>query len=113
MKKTYNKTKWIDGKTPIDANKLNKLEDAIKDIYDNAIESGMLTEGDGITITSDGMNLKISTGKEVMKSNSVTGIETVIEVPETYERNKLYFVLDPDTKDLKDIVLNGITIFTV
>ena len=36
MKNSYSKTKWVDNKTPVNAQNLNKIKEAIGDIYTNA-----------------------------------------------------------------------------
>lgn len=110
MKSTYNKTRWVDGKTPVNANNMNKLESAIKELYDGALEVGMIQAGDGIKVsTTDGINLKISVGDEIMKSSSIQGIEVITELPGTLERNKLYLLLRDGSLD--SIILNEVTIF--
>lgn len=114
MKKSYKKTKWIDNKTPVCAQYLNKIEDAISEVYEKAIESDDLVGGAGVNISTNSSGEKeISLGSEVMISTTCTGIEWCQSIPETWERNKLYFILDPSTKELNRIMLNGITIFNI
>lgn len=112
MKKSYTKTKWIDNKTPVNAQNLNKIENALSEVYEKAMESSDLVEGNGIVINTDGNGRKeISTAPGVLMSTTCTGIEWSQKEPEKWERNKLYFILDPGTKELAKIMLNGITIF--
>ncbi|MBR2246835.1 MAG: hypothetical protein IJ880_07425 [Bacilli bacterium] len=114
MKKSYKKTKWIDNKTPVCAQYLNKIEDALSEVYEKAIESDDLVGGTGVRVDTNSSGEKeISLGSEVMMSTTCTGIEWCQGVPETWERNKLYFILDPTTKELDKIMLNGITIFNI
>lgn len=112
MKKAYNKTKWIDNKTPVNAQNLNKIENALSEIYEKAVEKDDIVQGTGIKIdtTSEGKK-EISLGEGVLMSSTCTGIEWYQAIPTTWERNKLYFILDPQSKELSRIMLNGITIF--
>lgn len=114
MKKSYKKTKWIDNKTPVCAQYLNKIEDALSEVYEKAIESDDLVGSTGVRVDTNSSGEKeISLGPEVMTSTTCTGIEWCLSAPETWERNKLYFILDPSTKELDKIMLNGITIFNI
>ena len=76
MKNSYSKTKWVDNKTPVNAQNLNKIEDAIGDIYTNALDYDDLVPGEGIemNVTDEGKK-EISTSPGVMFSDSCTGIE--------------------------------------
>lgn len=118
MKKTYNKTNWIDYRTPVCANSLNKIESALEDLYENALDINEIKAGSGIDLESnsagvDGNNIKISVDNSIMKSSSCKGIEWVLGDQESYEENKLYFVLNENTKKLEKIILDGVEIFNV
>ena len=108
MKKTYNKTKWIDKRTPVNAQNLNKLEEAVKYLYDTALEEGFIKQGEGIKISEDGT---ISVDSPVMQSESLSGIEFITDEEEGTINGKLYFVIDSNTSKLLKIKLNGLTIF--
>lgn len=114
MKNSYSKTKWVDNKTPVNAQNLNKIEDAIGDIYTNALDYDDLVPGEGIemNVTDEGKK-EISIAPGVMFSDSCTGIEWTLEEPETPEKNKLYFILNAIEKSLSKIMLNGVTIFQI
>jgi hypothetical protein len=112
MKKTYSKTKWVDNKTPVNAQNLNKIESAISDLYNNAVAYDDIEEGDGIEITTDETGSKvISASKTLMSSDTCSGIEWTLGEPESFESDKIYFILGEETKTLEKIILNGVTIF--
>lgn len=105
MKTSYTKTTWTDGKTPITAARLNKIENALSTLMSGALEKDQFEEGDNVEITkTDEGNLKFG----------VTGslISAVTEVPTTEEEGRIYFILDSNTGLLKEIRLNGVSIFT-
>lgn len=88
MKKLYNKTPWVNGKTLVDEKKLGKIEDALEYLHVNAADR-----------------------EETVGSKSITGIE-VVEDPElATEPKTLYLIVNPDTKALIKINLGSITIF--
>ena len=112
MNKSYKVTKWVDNKTPINAQNLNNIESGLKNLYENALSADDLVPGDGVTIeeTYDGKQ-EIALDPGVMFSQTCTGIEWVQEIPEAFDKDKIYFILNPLTKELEKIVINGITIF--
>lgn len=111
MKNSYNKTKWVDNKTPVCAQYLNKIEDAIGEIYEKGLGYDELVQGDGITVGDDINGKAISVDTSVVRSSSVNGIEWLYGEPETPEIKKLYFILDPDTNKLSKILLGSVIIF--
>lgn len=113
MKNTYSKTNWVNDKTPINATNLGKIESAISDLYTNAIDASDIISGDGIGVTTSGTGKKISVDKTVMRSSNCVGIDWVDSVPDNPVENKLYFVINSDTKQLSKIMLGSITIFSV
>lgn len=114
MKEIYTKTTWIDNKTPVNAANLNHIESALADIYNTAVSSSQLVQGDGIKITTDcNKNVSISVDNSVMKSDSCTGVEIETKEVESYEKGKIYFILDPETKKLKKIVINAVVVYEV
>ena len=107
MKKfNYTKTEWVDGKTVVDAKRLNNIERGVSELYDNAIALSDLEEGDGIEID----NGRISVSEDVIRSQSISGIEFSVGVPEEVDPKKLYLILKAD-RTLEKIILGGITIF--
>lgn len=114
MKNLYIKTTWVDNATPVNAANLNKIENAITDLYQNALSVSDFAKGSGIdlNITTD-KKLEISVTKDLMRSNSCSGIEMVTEEPSEIVESVLYFVVDPETKKLKKIIINGLAIYEV
>lgn len=113
MKTNYSKTTWIDNKTAINASNLNKIENAVSDLFSGALGNDQVLGGTGITVSSDGVGTKtISINSNVQNSTSCTGIEIVTEEPGTPANNKLYLILGTDGK-LSRIMLNGNIIFNV
>lgn len=128
MKSVYVKTQWIDNKTPVNAANLNKIENALHTLYTNSLGYSDIKEGDGIKVevTAD-KEVKISTASNVLKSGNLMGIDFIMgEDEETAcgcdkpccnepaeEKGVLYFVLDPNTKKLKAIKINGVKIYEV
>lgn len=114
MKTIYVKTTWIDNKTPVNAANMNKIENAIADLYSNALTASEITNGDGInvSITKD-KAVEISVSNSVMKSETCDSVEVVVGDLDSYELRKLYLVLDSGTKKLKKIIMNGVNIYEV
>lgn len=125
MKSVYVKTQWIDNKTPVNAANLNKLENALHYLYSNCVGYSELKEGKGISISvNSDKEVEISTSSEVLISENINGIDIKFEGVDpsgcgcsdkgnTNKKGVLYFILDPDTKKLKAISLNGVKIFEV
>lgn len=119
MKTTYVQTKWIDNKTPVNAANLNRIESAIGDLYNNALSYSQINQGEGITVraTSD-KGVEISVADDVLTSRggNLKGIDYIMcdpNCPCAQENGVLYFALDPETKLLKYILLNGVKIWEV
>ena len=112
MKNFYIKTTWVDNATPVNAANLNKIENAITDLYQNALSVSDFTKGNGINlnITTD-KKLEISVTEDLMRSNSCSGIELVTEEPLEFLNSVLYFVVNSETKKLRKIMINGIAIY--
>lgn len=53
---SYKKTIWVEGKTPISADRLNNIENGIEDLYNSSISFSDILSGEGIkaSITEDG-----------------------------------------------------------
>ena len=112
MKNTYSKTKWVDNKTPVNADNLNKIENAINKLFVEAVDKDTIIEGDGINVSkNDGV--KINVDSTVLRSDSCRGLEVVESEPEEPISGKIYFIVDSETKKLKKVQLNSITIFEV
>lgn len=102
----YTKTNWIDGKTIVDARRLNKIEEGLSVLYENALGNKDLQEGTGIKINDE----TIEVDDSVVLSDTISGIEFSIGEPREIDPGKLYLVLKED-KTLDRIILGGITIF--
>lgn len=114
MKSIYIKTTWIDNKTPINAANMNKIENALSNITTSAISYSDLVKGDGININiSEDKDVKVSVDNTVMRSNTCNKFEIISEELDTYNNDILYLVLDSNTKKLKKLIFNGITIYEV
>lgn len=106
MKNIYIKTTWIDNKTLINAEKLNKIENAISDLYQSSLSPGEFVEGNGIRlrITED-KKFEISTS-DVVSSFSCAGIEVIQEIDlnmEYLQENIMYYILSSEGKLIKQI----------
>ena len=112
MKNLYVKTNWVDNATPVNAANLNKIENAITDIYQNALSVSDFSKGNGIdlNITSN-KKLEISVTNNVMMSGTCSGFEVVTSYPIECVESVIYFVVDPELKKLKKILINGIAIY--
>lgn len=114
MRNIYIKTTWVDNGTPVNAANLNKIENAISDLYNTALSSSDLAQGDGIKIsTTSDKKLEFSVSNSVLRSNTATGVEFIYDELEVYKVNCIYFILDQSTKKLKKIIINGVTIYEV
>lgn len=114
MNKAYTKTTWVDSRTPVNARNMNKIENALEDLYSSAAESDQYLPGDHITIKdSDSEPGKkiISTSGDVLSTSSLTGIEYTLGEPDDPVLKTLYIVLDPSTKRLDKIMIGPTTIF--
>lgn len=114
MKNVYIKTKWVDSKTPVNAANLNKIENAIYDLYQNTISPSELVEGEGIKIeVTENKKLQISTTEDIMHSSSCCGIELVTVEPIDPNPSVVYYVLNSVTGKLGKIIINGVTVYEV
>ena len=114
MKNVYIKTSWIDNKTPINAANMNKIENAISDLNINALSPSEIVEGEGINISqTKDKKLEFSVAENILRSDSCSGIEVSQGHPSVMDQGKLYFILDPDTKKLAKIMINGVAIYEV
>lgn len=125
MKNSYIKTTWIDNKTPVNAANLNKIESALSDLYTNSLSSSELLEGDGIRITNTSCQsdcygnttkgIQFSVSDRVMQSDTCKGIDIVTNSANIlhFEKDRLYLFLNPESKTLVKIMINGVTIFEV
>lgn len=108
MMKDYKKTKWVDGKTPVNAQNLNKIEDAVKYLFDNSLSKDSISEGEGLTLGKEG---EVSVSKEgLLGSKTVKGIEILIGGTQMKE-DILYLFLNPTTLKLEEIFFNNTSIW--
>lgn len=96
MKSTYTKTNWVDNKTPIDAKKLNNIENGISTLFTNALSASDIIPGDGIEINTVEDGIKID-GLLLSRINECPVEETSEGKQGEYfldeENNILYFCL--------------------
>ena len=111
--KSYVKTKWVDGTTPVNAANLNKIEKGISDIAAVALSPSDIKQGAGISIETSGGGVTISANKDVMLSTSIVGIEMVSELPSEFKQNVIYYVVSESTRKLSGIYINGVCIYEV
>jgi hypothetical protein len=115
MKERYTKTKWVDGKTCVNAANLNKIESGIENLYRNAVGESQLQEGDGISLNKDPMTGNITIGikaeNDLVSSSAVGRIEVVNSMPANPDPNCMYFVKDLDTGKF-DLVFGGINLLS-
>jgi len=50
MKNTYQRTNWVDNVTPVNADNLNKIEEAIEELYCGSVGISQLKKGKGVDI---------------------------------------------------------------
>ena len=114
MKNIYIKTTWVDSKTPVNATNLNKIENALYDLYQNALSPSEIVEGNGIKVeVTQEKKLQISTSQDVMFSSSCCGVEIVTVEPLEADPHIIYFVLNPETGKLKRILFNDVILYEV
>ena len=95
MKSTYTKTAWVDNKTPINAQRLNNIENGISTLFTNALSASDII-GDGIKVetTEDGLmisGLLLSMIEERPESSTSEGTQGEYYLDR--EENALYFCL--------------------
>ena len=110
MKERYTKTKWVDGKTCVNAANLNKIESGIENLYRNAIGESQLHGKDGIDITKDtdtgNITIGLAAENDMVRSSAVGRIEVVERMPAEPDPMCMYFVKDYDTGKF-DLVFGG------
>ena len=115
MKERYTKTKWVDGKTCVNAANLNKIESGIENLYRSAVGESQLQEGDGISLNKDPMTGNITIGikaeNDLVSSSAVGRIEVVNSMPADPDPMCMYFVKDIDTGKF-DLVFGGINLLS-
>ncbi len=114
MRNIYVKTTWVDNKTPVNAANLNKIENAIVDLYQNALSVSDFSEGNGVNLNiTEDKKLQISVSKDVVLSDTCCGIEVLTSEPsiDVIKNGVLYFIIDPNTKKLVNILINNVAIY--
>lgn len=115
MKERYTKTKWVDGKTCVNAANLNKIESGIENLYRNAVGESQLHGKDGIDITKDTTTGNITIGlaaeNDIIRSTAVGRIEVVESMPADPDPMCMYFVKDYDTGKF-DLVFGGMNLLS-
>lgn len=80
MKNVYQRTNWIDGKTPVNAENLNKIEDALEELYGGSVGISQLKKGKGVDI-------KLNDFREVEFSANPREINELVEHNKYIEGN--------------------------
>ena len=96
MKSTYTKTSWVDNKTPINAQRLNNIENGISTLFANALSSSDIIGGDGIEVdtTEDGLRISgLLLSSVEVRPESSTSEGRQGEYYIDHENNVLYFCL--------------------
>lgn len=116
--KKYIKTKWVDNKTPVNAENLNKIENALEALSTSSISYSQIKEGNGVEISSgESGDITIGVADNVMMSTSgIAGMDVILHDPRCncpgpLQRGVIYLVLDKETKKLLYLLFNGVKIF--
>lgn len=80
MRNTYDKTIWEDNKTPVNAENLNKIENALDELYSGSVGISQLKEGKGVDI-------KVNDFREVEISANSNEINELVEHNKYIEGN--------------------------
>lgn len=79
--KTYFKTKWVDGETPVNAANLNKLENAVQELSETSIgPSDLIVKEDGglkKTVIEGAVVLELSDNFIKTSNDSITSINVI------------------------------------
>ena len=80
MRNTYDKTIWEDNKTPVNAENLNKIENALDELYSGSVGISQLKKGKGVDI-------KVNDFREVEVSANSNEINELVEHNKYIEGN--------------------------
>lgn len=80
MRNTYDKTIWEDNKTPVNAENLNKIENALDELYSGSVGISQLKKGKGVDI-------KVNDFREVEVSANSNEINELVEHNKYVEGN--------------------------
>lgn len=116
MRDTYEKTVWVDGKTKLDAAKLNNIEEGIENLFESSLTVSDFKASDGLKVditenreilihTEEGYYLTSEETKEVINSAKNDVLDTVNEsisnvVTEFNESLEDYTTLDKLSEEL-------------
>lgn len=94
MRIEYEKTIWEDGKTPVNAENLGKIENAIETLFSMSISPSQIKEDNGIGINFDEETKNISFGLKITLLQEKPTPETPGHLGDLYiEDNFLYIYL--------------------
>ena len=89
--KTYKKTIWVDGETPINASNLNKIETALSTLSETALTMESLESSDNkITITSKDGKVQFGLAGSTLMTDTISSFNVVDERPTVMEKNGVY-----------------------
>ena len=95
----YKRTTWTDNKTTVNAERLNNIEKGISNLYDSAITSADIKEGEGVKVETT------EEGKVVVKLERPIAIIT--EELVMYDEDTIYFLLS-ENGIIQKIIINGV-----
>lgn len=99
--KTYLKTKWVDGETPVNAANLNKLENAVQELSETSIgPSDLIMKEDGglmKTVVDGTVVLELSDNFIKTSNDSITSINVISDPLETRGEKDLSLYLAEET----------------
>lgn len=99
--KTYFKTKWVDGETPVNAANLNKLENAVQELSETSIgPSDLIVKEDGglkKTVIEGAVVLELSDNFIKTSNDSITSINVISDSLEIKGEKDLSLYLAEET----------------
>lgn len=99
LKNRYTRTSWVDGKTMINAERLNNIERGVSTLFNASLAAPDIQEGKGMKIeTTDDGKVKISTKMTV---------EVIFEELEEYDPDIIYFLLS-ENGIIQKIIVKGV-----
>jgi len=99
LKNRYTRTSWVDGKTMINAERLNNIERGVSTLFSASLAAPDIMEGKGMKVeTTDDGKVKISTKMTV---------EVIFEEQSEYDPDIIYFLVSGNGI-IKKIIIKGI-----
>lgn len=100
LKNRYSRTSWVDGKTMINAERLNNIERGVSTLFNASLTSSDFEEGKGMKVeTTDDGKVKLSTKMTV---------EVIFEELSEYDPDIIYFLVSGNGI-IKKIIVKGVS----